>query len=185
MIYLDYIREWQQFAPWPLLKQVEQDLVISRALVELYQHPLIADTLAFRGGTALHKLFLKPAMRYSEDLDFVQINAEPIGETFRAIKSILDPWLGEPKWDKKQGRITLNYRFLPEDEAFPMKLKLEINTAEHFSVYGFQHRQFTVDSRWFQGQAKICTYSLDELMGTKLRALYQRKKGRDLFDRLI
>jgi predicted nucleotidyltransferase component of viral defense system len=39
-----------------------------------------------------------------------------------------------------------------------------------------------VDSRWFQGSAKIVTYELEELLGTKLRALYQRKKGRDLFD---
>jgi predicted nucleotidyltransferase component of viral defense system len=39
-----------------------------------------------------------------------------------------------------------------------------------------------VDSRWFSGKALIPTYSLEELLGTKLRALYQRKKGRDLFD---
>ena len=37
-------------------------------------------------------------------------------------------------------------------------------------------------SRWFTGAAKVLTYDLDELLGTKLRALYQRKKGRDLFD---
>jgi predicted nucleotidyltransferase component of viral defense system len=30
--------------------------------------------------------------------------------------------------------------------------------------------------------APVQTYQLDELMGTKLRALYQRRKGRDLFD---
>ena len=28
----------------------------------------------------------------------------------------------------------------------------------------------------------IITYEMDELMATKLRALYQRRKGRDLFD---
>lgn len=32
------------------------------------------------------------------------------------------------------------------------------------------------------GQADVATYSLAELLGTKMRALYQRKKGRDLFD---
>ena len=31
-------------------------------------------------------------------------------------------------------------------------------------------------------RAVIELFSLDELMGTKLRALYQRRKGRDLFD---
>ena len=33
-----------------------------------------------------------------------------------------------------------------------------------------------------QGAAEVVTYELDELLGTKLRALYQRRKGRDLFD---
>lgn len=39
-----------------------------------------------------------------------------------------------------------------------------------------------MSSRWFVGACEIGTYELDELLGTKLRALYQRKKGRDLFD---
>lgn len=41
---------------------------------------------------------------------------------------------------------------------------------------------FEVVSRWFTGRAAVPTFALDELLGTKLRALYQRKKGRDLFD---
>ena len=39
-----------------------------------------------------------------------------------------------------------------------------------------------MDSTWFKGAANIITYEMDELMATKLRALYQRRKGRDLFD---
>jgi predicted nucleotidyltransferase component of viral defense system len=41
---------------------------------------------------------------------------------------------------------------------------------------------FSVESRWFCGKADVTTFSLSELLGTKLRALYQRSKGRDLFD---
>lgn len=63
-----------------------------------------------------------------------------------------------------------------------MKLKIEINTREHFSVLGYSDQAFSVDSRWFAGRCTIRTYDLDELLGTKLRALYQRRKGRDLFD---
>jgi predicted nucleotidyltransferase component of viral defense system len=61
-------------------------------------------------------------------------------------------------------------------------LKVEVNTREHFSVFGFEERPFEVRSRWFAGSAIVRTYPIDELLGTKLRALYQRKKGRDLFD---
>ena len=47
---------------------------------------------------------------------------------------------------------------------------------------GFHKVPFEVNNKWFSGKCEITTYSLDELVGTKLRALYQRKKGRDLFD---
>lgn len=39
-----------------------------------------------------------------------------------------------------------------------------------------------VEGGWFTGKAMLTTYHLEELVGTKVRALYQRKKGRDLFD---
>jgi|GEM_PF-3147882 len=76
-----YIEEWKEFAPWPEDAQVEQDLVIEKALLELYSDPFIQERLAFRGGTALHKIFLKPQVRYSEDIDLVQIKGEPIKDT--------------------------------------------------------------------------------------------------------
>ncbi|MDT0676147.1 MULTISPECIES: nucleotidyl transferase AbiEii/AbiGii toxin family protein [Flavobacteriaceae] len=41
---------------------------------------------------------------------------------------------------------------------------------------------FDIDNPWFSGRADIKTYKINELLGTKLRALYQRSKGRDLFD---
>lgn len=183
MIPKDYITEWRREAPWVEDFQVEQDLVISRALVELFSHQSIKDALAFRGGTALYKLFLRPAARYSEDIDLVQRVPGAIGSVFDAIKDVLNPWLGEPKRDQKQGRMTLTYRFTSEDmPPTPLRLKVEINSREHFSVYGFREHHFAIESRWFRGSAGIPTYELDELLGTKLRALYQRKKGRDLFD---
>lgn len=177
------IYQWREYAPWRYEFQIEQDLVISRALVELYQLPIIQESLAFRGGTALNKLFINPAARYSEDLDFVQIKDEPIGETLSHIRSALDPWLGQARWDQKERSARLIYRFQSEDKpSRPLRLKIEINTVEPFSLYGFKFCEFSVNSEWFSGKATIRTYELEELMATKLRALYQRLKGRDLFD---
>lgn len=82
MIPRDYITEWRAVVPWVEDAQVEQDLVISRALVEIFSHPHLGKELAFRGGTALHKLHSKRPARYSEDIDLVQVNAGPIGTTF-------------------------------------------------------------------------------------------------------
>jgi predicted nucleotidyltransferase component of viral defense system len=183
MIPQDFITEWRAHAPWTQDVQVEQDLVISRALIEIYRVPELAETLSFRGGTALYKLHLRPPARYSEDIDLVQVRPEPIGPTLDRLKAVLDPWLGVPRRDQKEGRVNLVCRMQAEGpSSLPMRLKVEINTREHFSAVGHILTTFVVDGRWFTGQADILTFPLDELLATKLRALYQRKKGRDLFD---
>jgi hypothetical protein len=60
MIPRDYITQWRASAPWVQDAQVEQDLVICRALVAIFTHPALSKALAFRGGTALYKLYLNP-----------------------------------------------------------------------------------------------------------------------------
>jgi predicted nucleotidyltransferase component of viral defense system len=183
MIPSDFITEWRRVAPWPSNEQVEQDLIISRAVVEMYNQEEVAKQLAWRGGTALHKLYLHPAPRYSEDIDLVQVDAEPIGDTLDILRRVLDPWLGEPRRLFKEGRVNLVYRF--DSEGPPvvrLRLKVEINTREHYTEHGHVTTPFAVESNWFTGGADVTTFTLDELLGTKLRALYQRKKGRDLFD---
>ena len=180
MIPRGHITEWRAHAPWVDASQVEQDLVISRALVEIYSNKTLHNALVFRGGTALYKLYL-PAARYSEDIDLVQIKAEPAGSVMRALRDVLNPWLGEPAYKQSKARITYRYRFESEDGK-PMRLKIEINTREQGAVEGIKEVPFTVDSRWYQGACSVRVCELNELLGTKLRALYQRKKGRDLFD---
>lgn len=119
--------------------------------------------------------------RYSEDIDLVQIEPGAIGPVLDELRKNLDPWLGDSKRSRSEGGVTLTYRFDSED-SLPLRLKVEINSREHFTVYGFEQLPFSVTSPWFPGKTEMVTSSLDELLGTKLRALYQRKKGRDLFD---
>ena len=185
MIPRDHILEWREQAPWPQDVQVEQDLIISRALVAIFGNAALHDALAFRGGTALYKLHL-PAARYSEDIDLVQTKAGLAKPMMDALHEVLNPWLGQPKTKQNEGRVTFVYRLQSEDTPpLPLRLKIETNTREHFSVYGFKEIPFSVKSRWFDGSCSIHTYELDELLGTKLRALYQRRQGRDLFDMAI
>lgn len=63
-----------------------------------------------------------------------------------------------------------------------MRVKIEINTREHFSVDGLQQVPFAVASRWHLADELITTFTLEELLATKMRALFQRRKGRDLYD---
>lgn len=177
-----YVEEWKEFAPWPEDAQVEQDLIIEKALLELFSGPFLKERLAFRGGTALHKIFLKPQVRYSEDIDLVQIKPEPIKDILSAVRKQLD-FLGKPVVKQKANNNTLVYRF--ESEIPPvinLRLKIEINCREHFSVLGYKEIEHKVENTWADGSCKLITFEAEEMLGTKLRALYQRKKGRDLFD---
>lgn len=183
MIPRAHITAWRTQVPWPSDAQVEQGLVISRALVEMYARPVIADSLAFRGGTALHKLHFEPPGRYSEDIDLVQLKAGPIGPSLNSIREALDPWLGEPAWKQNADSVKLLYRF--DTTALPaqrMRVKVEINTREHFTWRELRTVDYSVATLWHAAAAAITTYDVEELLGTKLRALYQRKKGRDLYD---
>ncbi len=181
MIPESFLESWRSNAGWQTLSMVEQDLIISRALICLYNDETIKNSLVFRGGTALNKLFLKPPARYSEDIDFVQKRAEPIGSTIDRIREVLKPWLGEPKRKLTERSAKLIYQY-ESISGLPAKLKIEINTTEHFQVLPFKYEPLIVTSEWFTGSCKVVTYELEELMATKLRALYQRRKGRDLFD---
>jgi len=174
---------WRQFAPWVNDAQVEQDLIISRAIVAIFQSPFLAEKLAFRGGTALHKLYFDIPWRYSEDIDLVQIVPAPIGQIINALQELLNSFLGTPRRKQTEQSVILTYRMESEGPpVVPMRLKVEINTREHFVVDGYQKHPFAVHSRWFKGDCEATTYTLEELLATKLRALYQRRKGRDLFD---
>ncbi len=183
MIPKAYILEWQKHANWKSNAQIEQDLVIERALVELFSNEVISGNLAFRGGTALHKIFLSPQLRYSEDIDLVQISPGPIKPLMAEIGKAMS-FLGNKRNVKQNMNMnTVVYRF--QTEIAPIvnaRLKLEINTREHFSVFGVKKVSHTLVNSWYSGHAMLTTYEPEELLGTKLRALYQRKKGRDLFD---
>lgn len=182
MIQRAFITQWGTVVPWSSPRLVEQDLIICRALVSIYSDPFLKEHLAFRGGTALHKLYLEPQPRYSEDIDLVQVNSEPIKETIDHLREVLS-WLGEPIVKQKKHNNTLVFRVQPTDVgAGEIHLKVEINCKEHFSVFPMVLVPFSVKNDWFSGQCEVLTYELDELVGTKVRALYQRLKGRDLFD---
>jgi predicted nucleotidyltransferase component of viral defense system len=139
------ITAWRAAAPWPDDAQVEQDLVLSRAVVELFSDLDLADAIALRGGTSLNKLFIDPPARYSEDIDLVQTKPGKIGPILDAIRERLDSWLGKPSRSRAVGCTALVYRF--ESEIAPvraLRLKIEINTREHFTVMGFHRLTMSV-----------------------------------------
>lgn len=174
--------QWNEMVPWQTSAMVEQDLIICKALVCIFSDKFLASQLAFRGGTALHKLYLRPHPRYSEDIDLVQIHPGPIKDIIFRLGEVLS-WMPDRVTKPKRYNNTLLFRMESEvPPVVPIRLKVEINCMEHFCVLGLQKVPFEVQNSWFNGRCELTTYALEELVGTKLRALYQRKKGRDLFD---
>ncbi len=84
---VDIVR-WRAVAPWADDDDVEQDLAITLALFDIFRDEELKAALAFRGGTALHKLHLPPAARYSEDIDLVQRGPGPIGPTLSRLRRV-------------------------------------------------------------------------------------------------
>jgi predicted nucleotidyltransferase component of viral defense system len=183
MIPSQNIVAWSNVVPWADQRQVEQDLIISRALVDIFNDKMLGTELRFRGGTALNKLHFPKPLRYSEDIDLVRASSGPIGPILDQLRVVLEPWLGRANFD--QSPVAPKFRFRVEAEdgsGVPIRLKVEINTREIEAFDPPQTLALRVDNPWFSGEAEIPTFSREEMLATKLRALLQRDKGRDLYD---
>jgi len=175
------IAHWREHAPWPALEQVEQDLVVSRLIVECANHPLLGKELVFRGGTCLHKVWLDRPWRYSEDLDYVRRSAGGVGGVLDAIREVAAAvGFERVRTDlRKHPKARLDATLLGGER---MRIKIELNTFERSPARPIVARHLNIDSPWFSGAADVATFALEELIATKIRALFQPKKGRDLFD---
>jgi len=157
--------------------------VLSRAGRDLSPTRRWPHVWLFAAALPFTRSNLLPPPRYSETSISYRRTLVQIGPVMTALHAKLDPCWEKPRRKQAQGGVTFIYRFSSEiPPVTPLRLKVEINTREHFSVYGFVRQQFEVSSPWFSGGAELVTYGLEELLGTKLRALYQRKEGRDLYD---
>jgi len=183
MIPAQNIVAWGTVVPWADQRQEEQDLIISRALIDIFNDKMLGTELRFRGGTALNKLHFPKPLRYSEDIDLVRTSSGPIGPILDQLRVVLEPWLGRAQFD--QSPVAPKFRFRVEAEdgsGVPIRLKVEINTREIEAFDPPQSIALKVDNPWFAGEAAIPTFSREEMLATKLRALLQRDKGRDLYD---
>lgn len=186
----------QEAAPWALLLQVEQDLLLSLAMTAVFQDDFLSRQIAMRGGTALHKVHLAPAARYSEDIDLVLVGERPDNHIFKALRRVLADVLGKPVqtiWDDV--KLTIRNLALPSrilrlifrvpsvtEPGFFLTVKVEVNVSEKDSWAPMEKIDHVVRVRDGEQSAVLVTYSLNEMLGTKMRALFQRRQGRDLFD---
>lgn len=177
------ITAWGVHRPWPNRAAIEQDLLLARLIVAIYEHPFLREELVFRGGTCLHQVHLPQPLRYSEDLDFVRRTHDGIGPVFDALRAVADHLGLEVKGTDVGQHPKMRLRAPAEGApGIWLRIKVEINTHETSPARNLERVPFSVASSWFTGQVDILTFSPAELVSTKLRALFQRRKGRDLID---
>jgi predicted nucleotidyltransferase component of viral defense system len=178
-----WITEWSAQAPWPTEADIEQDLILSRLIVEIAKDDLLGGELVMRGGTCLHKLHLREPLRYSEDLDYVRRTRSGVGPYLDALRRIaIAVGLVEHHREQSGQMVHMIFDADSADGLRRIRIKIETNIRETESCFDRTTRPYQVSSNWWSGEAEISTFHIDELTGTKLRALYQRSKGRDLFD---
>jgi predicted nucleotidyltransferase component of viral defense system len=180
MIPASDITKWGTTHLWPTREQIEQDLLLSQAICEVAQDELLGRELVLRGGTAFHKLFLPKPYRYSEDLDYVRTSKGAIGNIMKHLTAIGQE-LGY-KVNTKMGMYPKVFWKSEAETGNVLKIKIEINTFERSPALPLITKPLEVDSEWYSSSANILTFRPEELVATKIRALYQRSKGRDLFD---
>jgi predicted nucleotidyltransferase component of viral defense system len=186
----------QAHVPWPTQRQVEQDLLLCRSMAAIFNDRFLRGQVAMRGGTLLHKVYLAPPSRYSEDIDLVVFGDRPASHVRKALTRVLQDALGAPKesiWAAIQLairntvrpsrvlRMTYSLNSV-SDPGPPLEIVVEANVTERQS-----HRpivQIPFDFPYADGRVRtdINGYDIHEMLGTKLRALFQRRRGRDLFD---
>ena len=180
MINRDTITFWSIDHPWPEANQIEQDLLLSMAICEISNNEFLKDELVLRGGTAFHKLFMPTPFRYSEDLDYIRTNTGGIGDVMKELTT-LGKRMGFNVSTKMSMYPKVYWRYVSEN-GIPSRIKIEINTYERDPKFSFINKEHEINSTYYNGHAYVKTLEVEELIASKIRALYQRSKGRDLYD---
>jgi predicted nucleotidyltransferase component of viral defense system len=180
MIPASDITKWGIGHPWSTRDHIEQDFLLSQAICEIANDPLLGNELIIRGGTAFHKLFLPKPYRYSEDLDYVRSSSGGIGPIMKQLVTIGDRlgYMANSNLAKFPKAIWKG----TAESGQPIRIKIEINTYERTPSLPLTTLRHAIDAECYKSLSDVKVFQAEELIATKIRALYQRSKGRDLFD---
>jgi predicted nucleotidyltransferase component of viral defense system len=171
-------------------QQIEKDYVLSWILQGIANHVKLCQTVVFKGGTVLKKVYYED-YRFSEDLDFTlldsSISNEQILEWFREVFD----------YTKEEANIYLEIITINNHEdgginfyisyvgplggsGAKKKVKVDISRSEHLSfkptskpvILGYSDQE---------NHYLLC-YTLEEVLVEKLRTVMQRMQARDFYD---
>ncbi len=180
------IRTWADERAIPDLTLAELDYRLTHALGAIYKDPFLASRLCLKGGTVLNKLCFPTLSRLSVDLDFNAVGpkSQVLAERSQVISQLESLLVDQDsgytvKHDFRYEQTTIVAHYTPLSGGPKQRLKLEISFIERVPILGQTERHLILPDG---SSVSIETYHLEELTATKLRALYGRRKGRDIYD---
>ena len=155
------------------LGTIEKDFVLTYTLKKIYESGL-KNRLVFKGGTALHKLYLHKRM--SIDLDFTAVKPVKTNELKAVIEDReISSKAKEVNETRSSTKIVLSYVSALE---YRNSIVIDISKREK-PVLKLVERK--LKSPYFK-EIGILTFQLEELVAEKIRAMLQRNKPRDYLD---
>ena len=152
---------------------IEKDFVLTFVLKKLYESDL-KDSLVFKGGTALHKLYLHKRM--SIDLDFTELKPVNIEELKKIIEDKeIRSKIKEINKTSNSTKVVLNYESVLE---YKNSIILDISKREKPTTKLITKQ---LKSPYFE-KTGVLTFALEELVAEKIRSIVQRNKPRDYLD---
>jgi predicted nucleotidyltransferase component of viral defense system len=190
---LDRVGEWHLRAD-----VVERDYVLAWVLAAISSHPETSVHWVFKGGTCLKKCYFE-TYRFSEDLDFsltqqalytaedlrrVLLEVTEIAHDLSGIEFAGDAVVVRERKDKA-GRTTfegkIGYRGPLLAPFFP-RILFDLTQHEPILAEPVACAVFHPYPDALPSATTVRAYSLEELLGEKLRALIERTRPRDLYD---
>jgi predicted nucleotidyltransferase component of viral defense system len=178
------VKVWADEQGLPDLLFAELDYRLVKALEALYSDAFLSERLCMKGGTAINKLFLGATSRLSVDLDFNHLGSkEEVLKEKRAVRELIVDVLKKQDnsydvhYERPYGLTRIKARY--KTVGGPVQnFKIEISHVERFPILPPLKKEIKTPD----GLANVLTYTLEELTSTKLRAMLERFKGRDIYD---
>lgn len=177
-------------------QQIEKDYILSWILFGISQHEQLSKTIVFKGGTVLKKIYFED-YRFSEDLDFTQLNNEIsnkqifqwFNQTFELVKEeanipleIIDPDNYRGRHEHEDGGINFYISYIGPlgGQGSNKQVKVDISRSEQLVFDAVMKNVFT-DYTDLEQHQLLC-YPLKEVLVEKMRSVMQRMQARDFYD---
>ena len=169
---------------------IEKDYALSYILAGIAKHPVLSETLVFKGGTALKKIYFGD-YRFSEDLDFSVLNA-PKGDAL--VQALSEAVEISKKLLNEYGAFSIELKRNPEhaphpkgQEAFNIYLKfpwqptplcrIKVEVTHDEPVILTPIKKPILHDYQELIECIVACYPIEEVIAEKLRALCKRIKN--------